>query len=315
MTVLTTPVATAGPEEMADYVELCTFIAADRNSSLQDLIQALRRTGTAEELYPADADASEVEDRGAEKSEACALDAFAEIEDRRSACGGRYPFEVLDRSLGLLPEAESAIYTFMLLLSRYGLRAGPAGSHPERLFEDLALAAAQNYFGGQANGGRAFHFGFPRRVLPRAFPQALRTLLSHMKDGLPNNDAPRRKNQKDGKLDLIAWREFPDGRRGKLIGYGQCAAGVSDWREKVSELQPLAFNKKWLREHPAVDPTRLFFVPLRVTSVEWHHTCVDGGILFDRCRIAALASGADADILSACSIWSAHVLRNSLQVS
>lgn len=315
MPALITPVATAGPEELADYIELSAFGAADRNSSLQDLIQGLRRTGTSEEFDSSANDEDDSTDRGGEKSEASALDAFAELEDRRLACGGQgpYPFEILDRSISLLPESEKAVYTFLLLLSRYGLTAGPRRSHPERLFEEVALAAAQNYFGGRASGARALHFGFPRRMLPSAFPAALRTLLSHINDGISNEDAPANKHQKDGKLDLVAWREFPDRRQGKLIGYGQCAAGITDWREKVSELQPLAFNKKWLREHPAVEPTRLFFVPLRVTSIDWRNTCIDGGILFDRCRISALAADVDEKVLSACSKWSSHVLQETLK--
>lgn len=316
MTSLKVPSATAGPVDLADYLELRAFLAANRSSSLQDLIADIRRTGTSEELDQSEDDGNEAPgDPGSERSEACAQDAFEEIGDRLAACGQSdgYPFNLGTRHIQLQGDAEQAAYTFLLLLARFGLRAGPSNSHPERLFEDLCRNAAENYFGGVTAGGNAVHFGFPRRVLPRAFPHALRELLHALNDGLPNDDAPRMRDQKDAKLDLVAWRDFPDRRRGKLIGYGQCAVGLSDWREKLSELQPDSFNQKWLREAPAVRPTRLFFVPFRIGSDDWYHHSIDGGVLFDRCRIVALVSNLPEALLQDCRSWSSYVLRERLQ--
>ena len=166
--------------------------------------------------------------------------------------------------------------------------------------------------GGPAAGGRAIHFGFPRRVLPHGFPKAIRELMNRLNDGSSNDNAPQRNDQKDAKLDIVAWKDFPDGRRGKLIVYGQCAVGLTDWKDKVSELQPLAFNKKWLREHPVVEPTRLFFVPFRVGLHEWRNICIDGGILFDRCRVAALAGDLNGDLREGYSKWSRDVVAKRL---
>ena len=310
------PSATAGPSALADYLELRAFSVADRSSSLQDLIQGIRRTGTSEEFGAAEyADDVAVDDDGGTKSEASAEDAFAEIEDRQMACGATsvYPFAIEARCIQLQPGCEETIYTFLLLLSHYGLKAGPKGAHPERLFEDICRVAAANYLGGEAHGGRALHFGFPRRILPKAFPSALRDLMREIKDGLPNDDAPKTKDQKDAKLDIVAWKDFPDGRQGKIIAYGQCAVGKTDWRDKVHELQPASFHKKWLREHPSVDPVRFFFVPFRVESDAWRLICIDGGVLFDRCRVAAFAGNIDAVTESACAEWSRFVLTTNLR--
>src|SRR5437667_3323115 len=134
MPPLNVPAATAGPCELADYLELRAMRAADRNSSIQDLIQDVRRTGTSEELGHPDDDRGDT-DRGGEKSESCALDAFGELEDRKTACGARdaYPFDIGERSIQLQQTGEDTVYTFLLLLSRYGMGAGPTGTRPERL--------------------------------------------------------------------------------------------------------------------------------------------------------------------------------------
>jgi hypothetical protein len=59
----------------------------------------------------------------------------------------------------------------------------------------------------------------------------------------------------------------------------------------------------------AVLPVRSFFVPHRVERANWSHTCTFGGILYDRCRIASLASGFDANLQVTWAKWSSHVLK------
>jgi len=95
---------------------------------------------------------------------------------------------------------------------------------------------------------------------------------------------------------------------GKLIGFGQCATG-HNWRTKLSELQTPAFWKKWITEPAAVDPVRMFFVPFRVEAIKWDDASIDGGILFDRCRIASLAANLDDALRRSCRRWTRHVLK------
>jgi len=119
-------------------------------------------------------------------------------------------------------------------------------------------------------------------------------------------------NQKDAKLDLTVWRPFSDNRPGKLMGFGQCATG-NDWADKLTQLQPEAFCAMWMLDTPAVTPVRLFFVPFRIEQKQWLDTTQQGGIIFDRCRIAVHACGIGKDLVRKCSDWTTHVLNELLE--
>lgn len=305
---LPTPAATADVTELADYLELHTLVARDGTMSFIDLARDLKRTGTAEPLDADDDDpASAFSDRGEEDSQRPAEDAFSEIEDRSTACAGTYPYKLTKAHVERRARFERSLYVFMLLLTRFGHQAGPAGSHPERLFEDICTVAARNYLGGAACGVQAETFGFPRRLLPKGFRKALDALCAKVGDMTPNNDEPKAGDQKDAKLDIVAWRPFPDRRLSTLIAFGQCAVGDDD--TKANELQPGNWAKKWLRQHPPVNPVRLFFVPYRVPLRDLKHLSIDAGVVFDRCRIAALSSGTSRNVLDACAAWSTSVIR------
>ena len=120
------------------------------------------------------------------------------------------------------------------------------------------------------------------------------------------------RDQMDAKLDVVAWKDFADGRPGKLILFGQCATG-DDWRDKIGELPATAkWCDSWLVRVPVVDPLRVFFVPHRIPAKRWDHANRYGGVFFDRCRIAQLSGGLAADALAECRAWSAHVIANRL---
>jgi hypothetical protein len=119
-------------------------------------------------------------------------------------------------------------------------------------------------------------------------------------------------HQRDAKLDVVVWRSFPDGRAGQVIGFGQCATGRS-WPAKLHELQPRAFANLWFREPLTVEPLRLFFVPFRVDRARWEEASFYGGMLFDRCRIAAHSDELETDVLDRCQVWSRHVIRTRLR--
>src|SRR5437879_6112393 len=129
------PIAANDPATRhADWLELTALAAADRNRSLQDLIQVIRRSGTAEELAEEDRDFAE-HDRGAEISEAIADAAFNEIEARVVACAGTYPYRTHEVSLEATDDAEISTYVFLLLLATFGAKAGPAGVDAFALFD------------------------------------------------------------------------------------------------------------------------------------------------------------------------------------
>ena len=314
MKTLVSPVASDDVTVKADFLELESFRVADKDVSLQDLTLELKRSGSIDAIGDPES-AEYIGDRGTEMSQSLAEDTFSELEDRHRSCGGdarEYPFIIDKRLLIRQDNAVDRVYIFLLLLSQFGIRAGPKKTYGERIFEDLCRHAAEGYFGGKAHGASAENFGFPRRILPKHFPKALDALAARVGDFSPNDAAPGNKDQKDAKLDIVAWKSFPDRRPGKLLAFGQCAAGRADLASKIHEMQVASFCKSWLRDHPSVDPVRLFFVPWRVNSAEFRKTCIDGGIVFDRCRVSYFCADIDTNLRDQCRKWSEHVLKARL---
>lgn len=311
------PTVTASQERHADWLELRALQAKRRGVSIREYIRDLGIGGTSDGLdddlrSSFDSDDDQICEQKAE-------DAFAEIDDRANACGGTYPLEIIDENvLQVRPGSEKWAYSFMALLSRLGKDAGPPDLNGARLFEDLCAKAIETYLGRGPRGPsrerasvasvRARVFGFPRRVLPAAFVDALDQLCAELGEGSGHRARPNLPRKKDDKLDIVAWRAFGDCRPGKLIVFGQCATGQK-WREKISELpQPHKWCQNWMRELPAVDPVRAFFVPHRVEFNEWIETCLYGGLLFDRCRIAALTIGIDRRLAADLNKWNKYAL-------
>ena len=93
---------------------------------------------------------------------------------------------------------------------------------------------------------------------------------------------------KDAKVDIVAWKPFPDARASQVIIFGQCASGAN-WTSKLTELDRTFLG--------SVDSTRQIsellrsvFIPHRIfDGDEWEKHARDARLLFDRCRIAAFS--------------------------
>ena len=283
--------------ELADYVELVAW----REGSMSAVALG-RFLGRRED--PDYSDGVPEEDEVDTDVE----DAFGEIERRREACAGGYPF-VLDGN-GTIVQREGhidgeenaryAIYEYLLLATRLDMKndRGHGGYDGTRLLEELAAEAARSYLGSRSEsmvfGTAASTGGFPARV---------DELCSRMAEGggFANHDntAPR---QQDGKLDVVAWTPFSDRLPGQLIMFGQCKTGTH-YKDQLAQLQPDAFCSKWLRTQPAVMPARAFFLAEALPRSGWRDSAVDAGVLFDRCRIVDFARDASADLLAKVRDW------------
>jgi hypothetical protein len=276
--------------------------AADGNSSLTDLARTLEPTGTIEEVIEeeglGDGSPADYADRGQEHTERLLAAVSSELEDRRASCGGGYPFSVSAMSIKAPEQRFRSVYVFLLLLANKGIAAGPADLSATELFEEVAAEAGRGYFGGP-DGAQHYQFGFPRRRSPAGFRHAMTDLCRQLGEGGGPRTRPTTQNQKDAKLDLVVWRPFPDGRAGKMVAFGQCAAGA-DWTNKLSELDPRAFMGKWMTDPLPITPSRLFFCPVRITRDDWLPRVWDAGLIFDRCRIALHAQAAGEAALDAC---------------
>jgi hypothetical protein len=91
------------------------------------------------------------------------------------------------------------------------------------------------------------------------------------------------------------WKHFPDRRAGKIILWGQCAAG-RDWEDKLS-FHPDAFKKRWLQPDFANPLLKSIFIPHAVSPSRWDYFAAEAEILFDRCRIASYSFD-EADVVA-----------------
>ncbi|WP_155253267.1 hypothetical protein [Bradyrhizobium japonicum] len=277
---ITLPAATDPTESLADWMELEALRSKDKSTSVASLVKLLRRTGSTDAIVSAGGDS------GSQLSQSIAQDAFGEIENRAKACGkDRYPFEVTMGSLSVRPKPEAFTYTALLLMSINKPTTGHDGT--SALFENICARATLGYLGGSENGVVSVRFGSPRKSPLGRLSKAIDDLCLSVGEGDGCRRPELARHTGDDGLDIVAWRSFPDEKQGKLIAFGQCAAGASDWQNKLAEMDSRSFVKKWMRAPLLVDPVRLFFVPRRVSPRDWESAGIDGGILFDRCRIAA----------------------------
>lgn len=280
------PRASNGREELADWLEFHAWLNPSHSASVQDLASTLRSYGTADAVVDTeDASSFGEVDKYGDTTFALAEGAFAAIDLRSKDCPGGYPFHVQTDFIRLNEAVqESSTYLALLLLSQVGptrFRRRRGQPQVAELFEDLSCSVAAAYMGGESH-----RFGWPRRSKKVTFAQAVEDLCTFIGEEATFRSGRSYSEKKDGGLDVVVVRRFPDRKAGQLIGMGQCASGRSDWEDKLTSLDPDKFTKLFFSREPAVDPVRLFFVPHRVPSERWWETAVNAGVLFDRCRMA-----------------------------
>ncbi len=280
------------PLKLADWLELDAILADDHTSSRGDLERALRR-------------AALVELSDDEAIERMTLETFEELDQRVKAAEDAYPFSLDNGTLKVKSKwVNYPAYTFCLCLSHIELQQD---HRAPRLFEKLSCLAAKGYLRGEALG-----FGSPRTELPASFPDAVTELCQLLGEGESYRDQPSL-SAKDDKLDLVAWKDFADKNSSKVLMFGQCATG-KHWSGKLNELQPRVFWDNWMQK-PLVspEPLRSFFIPYRVETARWENYARQGGVFFDRCRIASLAHGQEQSVYDGHVAWIKNVLENVIQ--
>jgi hypothetical protein len=287
------PAASDPTEVAADWVEFTALRSRERQVSQASLVKLLRLSGSMDAFEGIRSDA------GSAASQIIVQDVFSELENRRVACGpDNYPFEIEQGLLSAKAKPERSPYVLLLLMSAKKPTAGHSGT--AALFEHMCTNAALTYLGGVDNGAQAIRFGSPREVPFAKFSSALDRLCLNMAEGGGCKAPHKAKHTGDEGLDIVAWRKFPDSKEGQLIAFGQCAGGSGKWEKKLTELDGRKFAQKWLRVMFLVDPVRLFFVPRRIPKNDWEEAGIDGGILFDRCRIVACLKNPSNSLSRAC---------------
>lgn len=274
------------PVLLTDWLELSAIAAEDGNSGYGDLQRS---------LAPFSLDGID---------ELCSRSQL-EVRRRMKAAEEGYPFSFSGTLLQLKNDWRSFLpYVFCLLLSYCDDDLKKiAGVKHTVMFEHLSCLAAEKYL-----GGKAVRFGFPRDTLPSGFVEAIKRICQDVGEWEYTKSTSRAGN-KDGSLDLVAWKPFPDSLWGKLILFGHCASG-KDWDEKITELVPSNFCNTWLggEKSPVV---KTFFIPQRLSEEEFNYRAIAAKLFFDRCRIAYWAPNDEFLEMTDCncSLWCETLLR------
>jgi hypothetical protein len=299
-----TPRAQDSAESLADWLEVEALRSENGVGSLRELSQTLSLAGTKDE--------PNAEDYEPRVSVDDLTHVAAEIERRSLAAGtDAYPFTSggAGASISLNAGWQNKTYIWLLLLTYLDARGYFSIKRRKlfhaRLFEGLAAAAAHAYLGGVANHAAVYRFGWPRPSPNAAdFKGALDELAKVTGGVALKYIVP--KWEKDERLDIFAWRRFPDERCNRLTLFGQCAGG-DDW--DVKGPQPKRFLGVWLKLH-APDAWPVLFLPRLLSSEEY---IKEGqvSLILDRCRIAHLVPTINAPDLTeqGFSVWTGKALQ------
>jgi hypothetical protein len=209
----------------------------------------------------------------------------AEINNRKSTTGFKYPFETSDSDYSikflLADSLHVWIYKFLLLCTRLNMKDEKiqSGLDGTQLFERLSAEVALNFFGNNAEvdilGTSKSHIG--------GFRAKLLEITKKMKEGGDIHQNHGYKPQDDN-VDLIIWKGFSDKLPSQMIAFAQCKTGTS-WQDRLSELNTESFCKTWFSRQPVVTPIRMFFCAQYFPKEIWHPRANEAGLVFDRFRI------------------------------
>jgi hypothetical protein len=291
----------------ADWVEISTLFKADGSVSREDLSRALFRARGGSE----------------QSARVIAEDAFNELRDRASSCvradgSSGYPFRfskdgaTLHRQFKARRWSKEALpYLFLLAVTRSDMSSKKrkrAGIDPTALFETLCAEVLLDFWGGHSRHSNSIVFHSSPKMPPLGkFASNVQTLSEQLSDGGGWKVGARSPKGGDGKLDLVVWRKFSDGRAGALSGFAQCKTGIH-WRDHLAKLEPAAFSGKFMRQQLIVSPVRIYMVPNRIVKSRWDDDSRDGGLLLDRCRITQFCAAVTPSVLAQCRAWMKPVI-------
>ena len=289
-----TPSARAPEHELADFAELvCWKHHGSSQTAVRAALNMLAENDYTEGV-PEEDDISQLVEN-----------AYDEIERRRAACRGGYPFAIDENGYALTSDGDEGnprktIYRYLLLATRLNMASNRVHADIDGtlLLEEIAADVARDYLGARAEslifGTGGGFTGFKARV------DRLCCCLQEGDGFINRSGAPPK--AKDGKLDVVAWKQFSDCQPGKLIAFGQCKTGTH-YKDAIAQLQPDAFCRKWLRSPPPLTPVRMFFVAEAMSRVDWYDSVCDGGVLFDRCRIVDFCDSLTDDVFAKVRTW------------
>ncbi len=302
--------AEADPVQMADWTELEVLYSNKKSISFEAIRAFIDMDGTLgdyeeiiedeivmteriEETVVEDAEEGLIEDEKYivvkrmlrdtvsinQKSEELVASMVSEIDRRIAIVGIAYPFEKKNGRLILKKDYQKCIPYIFCLLSCDREYYSPGERKMPRLFEHLVKEALAVYL-----GGKAIRFGWPRdKTMPKGIDDAIKQLSKMIKDekiGL----FPMNETDKDLGLDVVGWKDFPDGNSSKVEIFMQCATG-EDWEGKRGECNIVAWNRIISCSN---DRLKGFAIPYVIGEEREWKRIVNDLIFMDRVRIASI---------------------------
>lgn len=221
---------------------------------------------------------------------------------RLALLGSAYPFRVANGAAAA-PEAAQSAWVALLLMSgespiRPHLDVALAATHLERVTAD----ALENLYGP---GTSSLRFAWPsEQGRPPEFPDAIRWLAEQM--NVRVGTAYRSPYNKDGGVDVVAWRPFPDGRSGFPVLLAQCTL-ERDYARKAGDVD-IRVWAGWLALD--IDPATALAIPDVVGPGEEWNALAARTVVLDRLRLATLLRDRvqPASRMTEVTHWTEHTL-------
>ncbi len=262
--LLQSPPFDASSELGADWLELKALAAKEGKIAFSDIERVWERSRETEDT----------DFEGARTSFDDWLNLrIAHLQARFDTLGDSYPFEFLsdDREFAVKTSnghtAGESVYLLCLFLSSFPeTEIFSVTPKIKPVLRDLFQAASAWAAAGVVHGS-AYAFGWPRPESTN-FLGALRTVYETlMRDGEATvvTTAPPGSSgkEKDGGVDVIAWRERIDRHPGKIYFLGQVASG-KNWRDKSIEEYVRFLHENWFGRPPVSTAMRGMFIPFSI---------------------------------------------------
>ncbi|MGO1316501.1 MAG: hypothetical protein ACTMIR_05650 [Cellulomonadaceae bacterium] len=214
-----------------------------------------------------------------------------EMARRAGLLGDCYPFKVNEFAVRSTPDASGSPYMTVALMApgnpvREYLSAAPDESMAV-IFENLVAEAVSRIWG---DAGLAVRFGWPSDIgRPPEFDLAIHWLAQKL--GVDVGQGYRQPRRKDGGVDVVAWRPFPDSRSGFPVLLVQCTL-QENLLAKGMDVDTRLWGS-WLAMD--VDPATALATPTALApGTIWDELALKYMVL-DRIRIVGLAEPAGTD--------------------
>jgi hypothetical protein len=267
--------------KLADWLEISAWAQTDSEVSRQEIVTAFNIASNNVE------------------AEQKVHQIWHEIITRTIAMGDSYPFRFSNNKeiFKFSTEKQCRAYIFCLLLSYFGQpKLNTTDFKVASVFEHLCTHVSENFISDGTSLTQSLQFGSPRSgwgAGTRGFNTSLEILiksLNHGKNIVANVRGIQSSSKGDGGLDVVAWRRFPDNKKGMLLFLGQCAT-AQDLRECVAKVNDL---DNFTTRYVSFEFSKLlgWFVPHIVSSTNdedhkyhWEVINQHNNIPFDRTRI------------------------------